>query len=293
MTDVLGSVPEGLRAGDGSRLRLLLVHAHPDDETLTTGATMARYAAEGAQVTLVTCTRGEKGEVIGPLGHLEGDDDALAEHRTGELAAAMAALGVTDHRFLGADAGVRFRDSGMVWGEHGRAVVPPDVAPDAFASLPADEVAAHLVRVVDEVRPHVLVTYDAEGGYGHPDHVQAHRVSLAAAAAAGWRVEQVLAVASPRSVHEAGVARLRGLGPGHGRGAVAAGRGRGRRGHRPGRRRRARGRQGRRAAGARHPGRGRRGRDLLRAQQRRVARPRGHRVVPTAHRAVDAPGRAR
>ncbi len=124
----------------------------------------------------------------------------------------MAALGVTDHRFLGADAGVRFRDSGMVWGEHGRAVVPPDVAPDAFASLPADDVAAHLVRVVDEVRPHVLVTYDAEGGYGHPDHVQAHRVSLAAAAAAGWRVEQVLAVASPRSVHEAGVARLRGLG---------------------------------------------------------------------------------
>jgi len=207
--EVLRSVPEGLHAADGSRLRLLLVHAHPDDETLTTGATMARCAAEGAQVVLVTCTRGEKGEVIGPLQHLEGDDDALAQHRTGELAAAMAALGVVDHRFLGADAGERFRDSGMVWGEHGRAVVPPDVAPDAFAAQPLDRVAGHLVRVLEEVRPHVVVTYDAEGGYGHPDHVQAHRVTLAAVDAATWPVEQVLAVCVPRSAHEAGVRRLR------------------------------------------------------------------------------------
>jgi len=189
------------------------VHAHPDDETLTTGATMARYAAEGAaRLTLVTCTRGEKGEVIGPLAHLEGDEDALAEHRTAELAEAMSRLGVTDHRFLGADAGARFRDSGMVWGEHGRAVVPPDVAPDAFAAQPAALVAEHLVRVIEEVRPHVLVTYDAEGGYGHPDHVQAHRVALAAVAASGWQVEQLLAVASPVSLHEAGVRRLRSLG---------------------------------------------------------------------------------
>ncbi len=212
MDDVEGRVREGLHTGDGSPLRLLLVHAHPDDETLTTGATMARCVAEGASVTLVTCTRGEKGEVIGPLAHLQGDDDALAEHRTGELAAAMAALGVTDHRFLGEDAGTRFRDSGMVWGEHGRAVVPADLAPDAFASLPAEQVAAHLVRVLEEVRPHVLVTYDAEGGYGHPDHVQAHRVSQAAVTASTWQVEQVLAVASPVSRHEAGVRRLRALG---------------------------------------------------------------------------------
>lgn len=210
--DVLESVPEGLHAADRSRLRLLLVHAHPDDETIATGATMARYATQGAAVTLVTCTRGEKGEVIGPLRHLEGDDDALAEHRTGELAAAMAALAVTDHRFLGADVGVRFRDSGMVWGRHGRAVVPPDVAPDAFAAQPVERVAEHLVRVVEQVRPHVVVTYDAEGGYGHPDHVQAHRVTLAAVAAASWPVEQALAVAAPRSVHEAGVHRLRGRG---------------------------------------------------------------------------------
>ncbi len=201
-------------AGDGA-LRLLLVHAHPDDETLTTGATMARYAAEGAQVTLVTCTRGERGEVIGPLGHLEGDGDALAAHREGELAEAMAALGVTDHRFLGADAGVRFRDSGMAWGEHGRAVAAPDTGPDAFVRVPVAEAAAHLRRVVDDVRPHVVLTYDAEGGYGHPDHVRAHEVTLAAlvqAQAGTGSPPLVLAVASPRSAHEAGVARLRARG---------------------------------------------------------------------------------
>jgi N-acetyl-1-D-myo-inositol-2-amino-2-deoxy-alpha-D-glucopyranoside deacetylase len=196
-------------AGDGP-LRLLLVHAHPDDETLTTGATMARYAAEGAQVTLVTCTRGERGEVIGPLGHLEGDGDALAAHREGELAAATVALGVRDHRFLGADAGVRFRDSGMAWGEHGRAVAAPDTGPDAFARVPVPQAAAHLRRVVDDVRPHVVLTYDAEGGYGHPDHVRAHEVTLAALAQVPGPL--VLAVASPLSVHEAGVARLRGRG---------------------------------------------------------------------------------
>jgi N-acetyl-1-D-myo-inositol-2-amino-2-deoxy-alpha-D-glucopyranoside deacetylase len=195
-------------AGDGP-LRLLLVHAHPDDETLTTGATMARYAAEGAQVVLVTCTRGERGEVIGPLRHLEGDGDALAAHRERELAAAVAALGVTDHRFLGADAGVRFRDSGMAWGEHGRAVAAPDTGDDAFARVPVEDAAAHLRRVVDEVRPHVVVTYDAEGGYGHPDHVRAHEVGVAATGSAAWTTPLVIAVASPRSVHEAGVARLR------------------------------------------------------------------------------------
>ena len=203
-------VHDGLPVPADGPLRVLLVHAHPDDETLTTGATMARYAAEGAQVVLVTCTRGERGEVIGPLGHLEGDGDALGAHREGELAAAMAALGVTDHRFLGADAGVRFRDSGMAWGEHGRAVAAPDTGDDAFARVPVEEAAAHLRRVVDEVRPHVVVTYDAEGGYGHPDHVRAHEVAVAALA--DRQDPLLLAVASPRTPHEAGVARLRGRG---------------------------------------------------------------------------------
>lgn len=202
--------PQGLPVPADGPLRLLLVHAHPDDETLATGATMARYAAEGARVTLVTCTRGERGEVIGPLGHLEGDADALAAHRDGELAAAMAALGVVDHRFLGADAGVRFRDSGMAWGEHGRAVAAPGTGDDAFSRVPVADAAVHLRRVVDEVRPHVVVTYDAEGGYGHPDHVRAHEVTLAALAQRADPL--VLAVASPRSVHERGVEALRARG---------------------------------------------------------------------------------
>ncbi|MGW9302535.1 N-acetyl-1-D-myo-inositol-2-amino-2-deoxy-alpha-D-glucopyranoside deacetylase [Streptomyces cyaneofuscatus] len=154
--------------------RLLLVHAHPDDESINNGATMARYAAEGAHVTLVTCTLGEEGEVIPPaLAHLAADrDDALGPHRVGELAAAMKELGVTDHRFLGG-AG-RFRDSGMMGTEQNE-------RPGAFWATPVDEAAAPLVDVIREVRPQVLVTYDPDGGYGHPDHIQAHRVAMRAA----------------------------------------------------------------------------------------------------------------
>ncbi|MET8730657.1 N-acetyl-1-D-myo-inositol-2-amino-2-deoxy-alpha-D-glucopyranoside deacetylase [Streptomyces parvus] len=154
--------------------RLLLVHAHPDDESINNGATMARYAAEGAHVTLVTCTLGEEGEVIPPpLARLTADrDDVLGPHRVGELAAAMRELGITDHRFLGG-AG-RYRDSGMMGAEqNGR--------PGSFWSTPVDEAAAHLVEVIREVRPQVLVTYDPDGGYGHPDHIQTHRVAMRAA----------------------------------------------------------------------------------------------------------------
>ncbi|MFD3974258.1 N-acetyl-1-D-myo-inositol-2-amino-2-deoxy-alpha-D-glucopyranoside deacetylase [Streptomyces cyaneofuscatus] len=154
--------------------RLLLVHAHPDDESINNGATMARYAAEGAHVTLVTCTLGEEGEVIPPaLARLAADrDDVLGPHRVGELAAAMKELGVTDHRFLGG-AG-RFRDSGMMGTEQNE-------RPGAFWSTPVDEAAAPLVEVIREVRPQVLITYDPDGGYGHPDHIQAHRVAMRAA----------------------------------------------------------------------------------------------------------------
>jgi N-acetyl-1-D-myo-inositol-2-amino-2-deoxy-alpha-D-glucopyranoside deacetylase len=161
--------------------RLLLVHAHPDDETINNGATMARYAAEGARVTLVTCTRGEQGEVIPrTLAHLAADrEDILGRHREGELADAMALLGVTDVRFLGAPERV-YRDSGMAYDEDGQVIPAPDPAPDAFALADPQEVAGQLADVIREVRPHVVITYEPGGGYGHPDHVQAHRVTMLA-----------------------------------------------------------------------------------------------------------------
>jgi N-acetyl-1-D-myo-inositol-2-amino-2-deoxy-alpha-D-glucopyranoside deacetylase len=146
------------------------VHAHPDDESIGTGATMAKYAAEGARVTLVTCTLGELGEVIPPsLAHLAADqEDRLGEYRIGELAAACDLLGVTDHRFLGGLG--RWRDSGMMG-------TADNTDPRCFWQADVDEAAAALLDVIREVRPQVLVTYDANGFYGHPDHIQAHRVA--------------------------------------------------------------------------------------------------------------------
>jgi N-acetyl-1-D-myo-inositol-2-amino-2-deoxy-alpha-D-glucopyranoside deacetylase len=153
--------------------RLLLVHAHPDDEVISTGGTMARYASENALVTLVTCTLGEEGEVVAEhLRHLASDqDDQLGPHRIGELAAACEALGVRDHRFLGG-AG-RWRDSGMM----GTAT---NDRPGCFWRADVDEAARDLVAIMREVRPQVLITYDEDGAYGHPDHIQANRVTVAA-----------------------------------------------------------------------------------------------------------------
>ncbi|RMB87577.1 N-acetyl-1-D-myo-inositol-2-amino-2-deoxy-alpha-D-glucopyranoside deacetylase [Streptomyces shenzhenensis] len=182
--------------------RLLLVHAHPDDESINNGATMARYATQGAQVTLVTCTLGERGEVIPPrLRHLTGA--ALGAHRLTELRSALGELGVTDVRLLGG-AG-RYGDSGMMG-------LPDNDAPDCFWQADLDEAAGRLAEVVTEVRPQVLVTYDDNGGYGHPDHIQAHRVAMRAvelAADAGWSVPKVYWNRIPRSVAEAAFARLR------------------------------------------------------------------------------------
>jgi N-acetyl-1-D-myo-inositol-2-amino-2-deoxy-alpha-D-glucopyranoside deacetylase len=181
--------------------RLLLVHAHPDDESINNGATMAKYAADGAQVTLVTCTLGEEGEVIPPeLAHLAADrDDTLGTHRIGELAAAMAELGVTDHRFLGGPG--RYRDSGMMG-------VAQNKRPGCFWQADPDEAAGHLAEVIREVRPQVLVTYDPNGGYGHPDHIQAHRVAMRAAELTPDIVRKVYWNCIPRSVVEEGFARL-------------------------------------------------------------------------------------
>ncbi|NGN70231.1 N-acetyl-1-D-myo-inositol-2-amino-2-deoxy-alpha-D-glucopyranoside deacetylase [Streptomyces sp. A7024] len=196
--------------------RLLLVHAHPDDESINNGATMAKYAAEGAHVALVTCTLGEEGEVIPPdLAHLAPDkEDILGEHRIGELAAAMRELGVTDHRFLGGPG--HYRDSGMMGLE-------TNSRPGSFWSADVDEAAAHLVEVIREVRPQVLITYDENGGYGHPDHIQAHRVAMRAADLAGegayrrdlgtpWTIQKIYWNCVPHSVVEAGFAKLRELG---------------------------------------------------------------------------------
>ncbi|MEV6593367.1 N-acetyl-1-D-myo-inositol-2-amino-2-deoxy-alpha-D-glucopyranoside deacetylase [Streptomyces acidicola] len=198
---------------DLSARRLLLVHAHPDDESINNGATMAKYTAEGAQVTLVTCTRGEEGEVIPPhLAHLAPDrDNALGPYREGELAEAMKQLGVTDHRFLGGPG--RFHDSGMMG-------VEQNDRDSAFWAADVDEAAALLVEVIREVRPQVLVTYDPNGGYGHPDHIQTHRVAMRAADLAAdpgfrtdlgepWEITKVYWNRVPRSVAVEGFARLR------------------------------------------------------------------------------------
>ena len=159
-----------LKRYDGARV--LLVHAHPDDETINNGATMALYAALGAEVTLVTCTRGEEGEVLVPeLSHLASSErDQLGAHREGELAAAMKALGVSDFRFLG-DPATRYRDSGMMG-------TPQNDRPDVFWQADVKHASSHLITIIDEIKPHVLITYDEIGGYGHPDHIQAHRIAM-------------------------------------------------------------------------------------------------------------------
>jgi N-acetyl-1-D-myo-inositol-2-amino-2-deoxy-alpha-D-glucopyranoside deacetylase len=191
-----------MSAADGRR-RLLLVHAHPDDESIGTGATMAKYAAEGAAVTLVTCTLGELGEIIPPeLAHLAWDaDGGLGQHRIGELAAACAALGVSDHRFLGG-AG-RWHDSGMMG-------TPANDREGSFWRAGLDEAAGELLSVIREVRPQVMITYDENGFYGHPDHIQAHRVAWRAFELAGGLVTKFYATTVPKSVLAQGIAAVRG-----------------------------------------------------------------------------------
>ena len=206
------------RAGRSQR-RMLLVHAHPDDESLGTGVTMAKYAAEGAHVALLTCTRGEEGVVlVSELAHLAATShDGLGEYRERELAAAMGALGVRDHRFLDtvrlpSDDGrpaPHYRDSGMAWDARHRAIAAPDTGPEAFARADLDEAAARVAAVVRELRPHVLGTYEPGGGYGHPDHVQAHRVAMRGVelalagpgpGGAAWTVPKVYWSVLPESV---------------------------------------------------------------------------------------------
>ncbi|OBI44634.1 N-acetyl-1-D-myo-inositol-2-amino-2-deoxy-alpha-D-glucopyranoside deacetylase [Mycobacterium kyorinense] len=188
--------------------RLLFVHAHPDDESLTTGATIAHYAARGAQVHVVTCTLGEEGEVIGERwAHLAVDHaDQLGGYRIGELTAALQALGVGAPIFLGG-AG-RWRDSGMA-----------GTAPrhwQRFIDADERESVGALVTLIRQLRPHVVVTYDPNGGYGHPDHVHVHVVTTAAVRAAAtadyggtpWSVPKVYWTVLAKSAIAAGVAAL-------------------------------------------------------------------------------------
>jgi N-acetyl-1-D-myo-inositol-2-amino-2-deoxy-alpha-D-glucopyranoside deacetylase len=185
--------------------RVLLVHAHPDDETINNGATMAMYAALGASVTLVTCTRGEEGEVLIPeLSHLAANaTDSLGQHRVTELALAMKELGVADHRFLG-EGVTLFRDSGMMGTE-------PNNRPDVFWQADLEEASDLLVQIIDEVKPHVLITYDEFGGYGHPDHIQAHRVAMRAAEKSAWDIPKIYWNVMPISVIQEGIDAMKGI----------------------------------------------------------------------------------
>ena len=187
-------------------IRILLVHAHPDDETINNGATMALYADRGAQVTLVTCTRGEEGEVLVPgLSHLAStEQDLLGSHRETELALAMKALGISDYRFLGAPSR-KFRDSGMMGTEANN-------RPDVFWQADLDTAAKILVEVVEEVKPHILITYDEIGGYGHPDHIQAHRVAMRASELSSWQIQKIYWNTIPKSVIAQGMEKMKEIG---------------------------------------------------------------------------------
>ncbi|GAA2413048.1 PIG-L family deacetylase [Actinomadura vinacea] len=157
-----------------SQLTLMAVHAHPDDEVLTTGGLLARCAEEGIRTVLVTCTNGEAGDDAGGLkptepGH---DADEVARRRLAELRESADLLRIGHVELLG------HRDSGMVgWDTNGH--------PEAFANVPVETAAKRLAELMEHYRPQVVVTYDETGGYGHPDHIQAHRVAVAAAESTG------------------------------------------------------------------------------------------------------------
>ena len=195
--------------GVSTQKRLLLVHAHPDDETINNGITMTKYAQEGAKVTLVTCTRGEEGEVlIENLANLASSrDDKLGEHREVELKNAMEHLGIDDFRFLGAP-NKKWRDSGMIGAAQNE-------RSDVFWQANIDEAAQELVNVILETKPHVLITYDEFGGYGHPDHIKANQVAMRAADMAadqGWEISKIYWNTMPRSVIQDGIEKMKEVG---------------------------------------------------------------------------------
>lgn len=182
-------------------LTLMAVHAHPDDEVTSTGGVLAKYAAEGVTTVVVTCTDGRCGD--GPGGVKPGrpghDPEAVAATRRRELEASCAELKVAHLETLG------YHDSGMMGWDTNR-------KPGSFWSAPVEEAARRLAALIDKYRPDVLLTYDENGGYGHPDHIQVHRVTLAAIALA--HVDRVYMSVLPRSAMHAMGERMRELGIG-------------------------------------------------------------------------------
>jgi LmbE family N-acetylglucosaminyl deacetylase len=179
--------------GTAGELTLMAVHAHPDDEAIGTGGVLARYAAEGVRTVLVTCTNGEQGDAPGGMKPGEAGHDAaeVAQLRLAELRSAAGHLKVSHLELLG------YHDSGMVGWE-------ANEDPEVFCNVPLAEPTGRIAELMRRYEPQVVVTYDSNGGYGHPDHIQAHRATVAAAESTGIPAK-VYYVAIPRS----GVADMR------------------------------------------------------------------------------------
>lgn len=181
--------------------RLVFLHAHPDDETLATGVLLAWLVEQGYEADVVTATRGEQGEVVpGPLTALQGTP-ALVEHREGELAGALAELGVVHHAFLGTPPARapelpprRYTDSGMRWLDDTETVAGPgdSAGPDSLTAAAVADAASDLVAYLAHASADALVAYDSHGGYGHPDHVACHHIAVAASALAGVPLLEVV-----------------------------------------------------------------------------------------------------
>ncbi|MGY4719259.1 PIG-L family deacetylase [Naumannella huperziae] len=192
---------------DGSVLdgvgRVLFVHAHPDDETIATGALIAALAERGVAVAVLTATRGERGEVVPGSLPAGLDQQRLSAARENELAAALTELGAITHAFLGtpparADAQPRsYHDSGMSWLREGLAGPAPDGGPLALTAADTAEVVADIGAMITTFAPDLLISYDAGGGYGHPDHVLLHHATIAAGRRAGVPVAEIVPAEAP------------------------------------------------------------------------------------------------
>ncbi len=179
---------------------VLFAHAHPDDETLGSGGLIAELVARGVRVTLLTATRGERGEIVAGSLPVGTDADALTRAREIELAGAVAALGISAHYWLGESAARaaeraprRYLDSGMEWIRPGFAGPADDADADALSVAPLDEVIDDVAALLAEERPSLVISYDADGGYGHPDHIRIREAALAASVTADIPFAELLA----------------------------------------------------------------------------------------------------